>query len=89
MQDTHQSIEIPQESNSLELLCLTDSGVWLPAMVMRIDSSVIDGSLYVKPLRFRLRFATYDYSKARYSDRISGEPGTYSSEGENCFQRAP
>ena len=84
-----QPIEIPPDANSLELFCLTDTGTWLPALIVRIDESVIGKSLYAEPLRFQLRFANHDYSKAEYSDRISDAPDTYSNEDDNCYQSAP
>lgn len=71
MNQENQDTEVPIDCNSLELLCLSDSGAWLPAMVVRISEGVVDKSLFTEPLRFRLRFANFDYSKARYSDRIS------------------
>ena len=83
------SMDVPQESNSIEVFCQTEDGTWMPVMIVRVDESLVDKSLYASPLKFQLRFAEYDYSKAMYSDRTLGEPGTCSSEDESYFQHVP
>jgi hypothetical protein len=62
--------ELPEDCNTMELVCLASTGIWMPAMFLRIDETMLTKGLFdANPIRFKRQFRHTDWSKVKFSEK--------------------